>query len=82
MFVFLFLGHSSGLFTDSGGSSLIKKANVITLTKETAANSGKNFTTSLVAENIDGEVSEIGGEPIWKHMDNLEILELILTEKK
>ena len=51
---------------DSAASSVIKKANVITLTRKTASSSGKNFTTKLVTENVDGEVSEIAGESIWK----------------
>ena len=51
---------------DSAPSSVIKKANVITLTRETASSSGKNFTTKLVTENVDGEVSEIAGESIRK----------------
>ena len=65
----LFLGHSQPSLNfgiDSAASSVIKKANVLTLTKESAAGSSKNFVTKLVAENkVDGEPCETAGERVW-----------------
>ena len=63
---------------DSAASSVIKKANVITLTRETASSSGKNFTTKLVTENVDGEVSELLGSLYGSKVVLLGMLELIL----
>ena len=40
----------------------IKQASVVTLTKEEA---GSNFSTTLVAENNNENLSEIAGEPVW-----------------
>ena len=62
---------------ESAASPVIKKANVITPTKETVGNSDKNMVTRLVAENSsEGELfpHETSGEKVWKKMDILEIL--------
>ena len=54
-FVHLLLGFV-GMDIDSAANAVIKKANILTLTKETGSNdSSENFVTKLVAENkIDG----------------------------
>ena len=52
---------------NSAATSVIKKANIVTLTKETATDSSKNLVTKLVAENkIDGERQETTGERVWQ----------------
>ena len=65
----LLLGHSpsADFGIDSAASSVIKKVNVLTLTKENASGSGKNFVAKLVAENVDDVPSEIAGERVWKN---------------
>ena len=52
---------------DSAASTVIKKASILTLTKETASSdSSKNFVTKLVAENkIDGMPYETVRECVW-----------------
>ena len=50
---------------DLATANRINQASVITLTKQ-AARSNENFSTTLVAENKKGNVSEIAGEPVWK----------------
>ena len=50
---------------DLATADWISQANVITLTKQ-GAGSNQNFSTTLVAESKNENVSEIGGEPIWK----------------
>ena len=47
---------------DIAASKLIKQASVLTLTKEGA---GSNFSTTLVAENKNENLSEIVREPVW-----------------
>ena len=65
----LFLGDSqpsANFGFDSAASSAIKKSSVLTLTKESAAGSSKNFVTKLVAENkLDGEPCETAGGHVW-----------------
>ena len=68
---------------DSAASSVIKKANILTLTKETADGSSKNLVTKLVAGNkVDREPHETTGERAWQKMDILEMPELIITSTK
>ena len=50
---------------DSVATSVIKKANILTSTKETTGDSSKNLVTKLVAENkINGEPHETTGERV------------------
>ena len=56
--------HPTGVI-DSAAANRINHARVITLAKQ-SADSGKSFSTSLVAESKNGDVSEIAGEPVWK----------------
>ena len=51
---------------DLAAANRINQASVITVTKQ-SVDSGKSFLTSLVAENKDGDVSEIAGKPVWKN---------------
>ena len=65
----LFLGDSQpsvNFGINSAASSVITKASVLTLTKESAAGSSKNFATKLAAESkVDGEPCETAGERVW-----------------
>ena len=65
----IFLASPVSFGIESAASVTIKKANVITLTKEIGTpNNDKNMVTKLVAENSsDGEIfpHEIAGEKVW-----------------
>ena len=60
-------GTSGNDRVDFAASSVIKKANVLTLTKEITSGSS-NMVTKLVAENkFDAEPYETAGERIWQY---------------
>ena len=65
----IFLATPVSFGIESAASAAIKKANVITLTKEIApSNNDKNMVTKLVAENSsdrDMFPHEITGEKVW-----------------
>ena len=66
-FLLIGSGTSGNYRIDFAASSVVKKANVLTLTKETTSDSS-NMVTKLVAENkFDAVPYETAGEQIWQN---------------
>ena len=60
-----YMDKTTGRGIDLAPANRINQASVITLTKQSAG-SNQTFSTTLVAESKNGDVSEIAGEPVWK----------------